>query len=112
MHGYVNRSIEKRIIENLSFFPVAAILGPRQCGKSTLAKKILEKYQNAIYIDLESPEDLNKLQNPEYFFQHNKDKIICLDEIQRRPELFPVLKSVVDKDRKAGMFLILGPASP
>lgn len=112
MHGYVPRIIEKSLNYDLKYFPAAAVLGPRQCGKSTLVKNLIKGRQDAMYLDLESPEDLNRLENPEFFFSHNRDKLICLDEIQRRPDLFPVLRSQTDKDKKAGRFLILGSASP
>ncbi|MDA3939505.1 MAG: ATP-binding protein [Spirochaetia bacterium] len=100
------------MLQDLAYFPVTAVLGPRQCGKSTLIKKLFASMKNAVYLDLESPEDLTKLENPEYFFRLNTDKLICLDEIQRRPDLFPVLRSIIDRDRKPGQILISGSASP
>ena len=89
-----------------------ALLGPRQVGKSTLAKHIINTVGNAIYIDLERPSDLNKLRDPEAYFALHADKLICLDEIQRTPELFPVLRSVIDERQRNGQFLIPGSASP
>lgn len=91
---------------------MVAIIGPRQCGKSTPAKKILANINNSVYIDMERPSDLNKLRDPEAFFSLNPDKIICLDEIQRMPDLFPVLISVIDETGRNGQFMILGSASP
>ena len=90
---------------------MVAILGPRQCGKSTLANYLSKKLPNFLYLDLESITDLNKLNNPEFFFLNNKDKTVCLDEIQRRPDLFPVLRSIIDRDRRPGKIIILGSAS-
>ncbi len=92
--------------------PAVALLGPRQVGKSTLAKQIIKPFKNAIYLDLEKPSDLNKLRDPEAYFSLHADKFICLDEIQRTPELFPVLRSVIDERQRNGQFLILGSASP
>lgn len=107
----LDRFLEKDILDSLSQNPATAILGPRQCGKSTLAKKILERYQNSIYLDLERPSDQAKLDNAEWFLGSNADKLICLDEIQRHPDLFPLLRSLIDDDRRPNRFLILGSAS-
>lgn len=115
MHGKIlqmlNRqyteTIESRIINN----PVVAILGPRQCGKTTLAKLIMANHPNSVYIDLEKPSDLSKLDNAEWFFSANRGKLICIDEIQRKPELFALLRSIVDETNENGQFLVLGSAS-
>jgi len=109
--SYLKRKVEEKLREYLDFYPAVAILGPRQCGKSTLAKKILENFENSIYLDLELISDRAKLQNSEYFFEYNKDKLICLDEIQRMPEIFPLLRALIDRHRISGRFLILGSAS-
>ncbi|HMV41268.1 MAG TPA: ATP-binding protein [Leptospiraceae bacterium] len=106
------RKAEKSIVFALENFPVVAILGPRQSGKSTLAKEILGRFPNSIYLDLESTTDLARLQNPELFFESNANRLVCLDEIQHTPELFPVLRSIVDKNKKNAQILILGSASP
>src|SRR5271157_3095890 len=110
MH-YISRYLEKTIIDRLHDYPSVAILGPRQCGKSTLAHHILKNSPGALYLDLELPSDLNKIKEPELFLQQHDDNLICLDEIQRTPELFPVLRSFIDRNRKNGRFLILGSAS-
>ena len=111
MHGIIKRNLEEKIIDQLTFFPVVAILGPRQSGKSTLAKELAGKINNFLYLDLESISDLNKLNDVELFFSNNKDKTICLDEIQRKPEIFPVIRSIIDKDRRPGKLIVLGSAS-
>jgi uncharacterized protein len=108
---YYKRVLEKSIIKSLTHFPVTAILGPRQCGKTTMAKHLLTGYDNAIYLDLERPSDLQKLDDAEWFFQSNKTKLICIDEIQRKPDLFPVIRSLVDEWSGAGHFIVLGSAS-
>ncbi len=92
-------------------FPAVALLGPRQCGKSTLAKQLLSQMGKSTYIDLEKPSDIRKLEDPEFFFSQFPDNLICLDEIQRKPDLFPVLRSIIDENRTNGKFLILGSAS-
>jgi len=104
----LNTSKLKKYIDN---FPVLAILGPRQCGKSTLAKQLLQSY-NSIYLDLENPDDLAKLAEPILFFNQHKDKIICLDEIQRLPEIFTILRSIIDDNNRNAQFILLGSASP
>lgn len=114
MHGnilcmYINRFLENDIRKSLSSNPVSAIIGPRQSGKSTLAKKIIGN--ESIYLDLEKPSDLQKLEDAEWFFSTFRDKLICLDEIQRKPEIFPLIRSLTDEWGKNGSFLILGSAS-
>ncbi|MDD4216121.1 MAG: ATP-binding protein [Bacteroidales bacterium] len=108
---YYKRFLEEKVIKSLEHFPVTAILGPRQCGKSTMAKHLLQNYEQTIYLDLERPSDLQKLEDAEWFFQTNKSKLICIDEIQRKPELFPVIRSLVDEWSDFGHFLVLGSAS-
>ena len=111
MQTYIVRNIERNVKEYFNIFPVVALLGPRQCGKSTLAKHIMQQYPNFIYLDLEKPSDLKKIEDPELFFQININKRICIDEIQLRPDLFPVLRSIIDENRENGRILILGSAS-
>lgn len=108
---YLTRNLESVLKEYISFFPVTAILGPRQCGKSTLIKEFFKRSDSALYLDLESESDRMKIQNPEQFFLYNSDKHVCLDEIQRVPEIFTVLRSMVDQERRPGRFIILGSAS-
>lgn len=108
---YVHRLVEESVLKSIANFPVTAITGPRQCGKSTLVKHLLEKNPNSIYLDLERPSDLRKLENPEWFLSTQKDKLICIDEVQREPELFPLIRSLVDEWNRPGCFLILGSAS-
>ncbi len=90
--------------------PITALLGPRQCGKTTLANQ-LEADHQAHYFDLESPADLQRLQNPELMLTQLSGLII-LDEIQVRPDLFNILRVIVDKAGNHARFLILGSASP
>ena len=111
MQSSVTRKFTELVLEDLDTFPCVAILGPRQCGKSTLAGMLKETIKNIVYIDLENPADLRKLDDPLLFFEQNTNKLVCLDEIQRRPELFPVLRSVLDRNKRKGQALILGSAS-
>ena len=109
---WINRAASKEIENLCSLFPVTAMLGPRQCGKSSLARHIIDQRGNAVMLDLESPTDLRKLDDPELFFEANRESMICLDEIQNAPDLFPIIRVEVDRMRKPGRFLILGSASP
>ncbi len=106
----IQRKIKNDIERSLKNFPVVAILGPRQVGKTTLAKEIA-KTQKSIYLDLELPSDLNKLLDAELYFKQYEDQLIIIDEIQRMPELFMVLRSLVDQKNKNGRFLLLGSSS-
>jgi uncharacterized protein len=109
----IKRKLEDRIVKALEHFPAAAILGPRQVGKTTLAKSLRDRLdKESFYIDLENPDDLVLLTEPFRFFQANKEKCIIIDEIQRSKELFPLLRSAIDQDRKPGRFILLGSASP
>ena len=108
------RLITEKINNSLQHVPAVALLGPRQVGKTTLALGIA-KDRPAVYLDLESPADLAKLQDPIGYLSTQSDKLIILDEIQRMPELFKVLRGLIDQRRQAGKgtgrFLILGSAS-
>ncbi|NOU35895.1 MAG: ATP-binding protein [Kiritimatiellaceae bacterium] len=108
---YLNRTLQDALKNRLKQFPAVAVLGPRQCGKSTLARHVIENL-DAVYLDLEIPSHLNKLNDAESFLRANKDRLVCLDEVQRAPELFPILRGLCDEKRTPGRFLILGSASP
>lgn len=109
----IPRFILKKCLKRLEQTPAIALLGSRQVGKTTLSKQIMAAFpQNAIYLDLESPEDLNKLTQPELYLNERSDKLIVFDEVQRFPELFPILRSVIDRNRTNGRFVLLGSASP
>jgi predicted AAA+ superfamily ATPase len=106
----MNRPYEKLLKEYLSFFPCVALLGSRQCGKTTLLQTLPKGWR--VY-DLEKQSDFQSLaQDPDLFFRLNPDKI-AIDEAQLRPELFPALRVAVDKDRqRTGRFVITGSSSP
>lgn len=92
------------IKKNLKAYPVVAILGPRQCGKSTLAKQIGADY----FFDLENPADVNRLSEPQLVLE-SLQGLIVIDEVQRMPDLFPLLRYLVDNKKQK--YLILGSAS-
>ena len=112
----IQRETQTEVVHLMEEFPAVAILGPRQVGKTTLALNISASVSpKPIYLDLENPSDKAKLNEPEIYFEMHKGKLIVLDEIQRLPELFQVLRGVIDRRRqegyKSGQFLILGSAS-
>lgn len=114
MQGMIDRQISEKLRATIAQVPAVALLGARQVGKTTLAK-IIAKNIDSIYLDLEAPEDLLKLSDPSSFLSAHADKLVVLDEIQRSPDLFPVLRGLIDKNReqgrRAGQFLLLGSAS-
>lgn len=112
MQKLINRKYADVVEMNRKVFPVTAILGPRQCGKSTLVKMLSGKIDSLVYLDLQNIEDVNKLSDTRLFFRNNEDSVICLDEIQQMPELFNDLRSIIDSNRQKGRFIILGSASP
>ena len=111
MRKLINRNTQSFVNDNLSIFPAVTILGPRQCGKSTLVKMLYQDTDAYLYLDLQNLDDLNKLKEPVLFFQANQHLTICLDEIQLVPELFSVLRSEIDRNRRPGRFILLGSAS-
>ena len=108
----IPRSLEQALLQTLGQFPAVALLGPRQAGKTTLAKAVAMKFPGSLYLDLERPGDLAKLADPELFLARLANRLVVLDEIQRLPGLFPLLRSLIDQVRKPGRFLLLGSASP
>lgn len=110
----IARKILPIVEEKLTYFSAVGLLGPRQIGKTTLAQEIAAK-RPALYLDLEDYRDMAKLEDPIPFLESHMDKLIILDEIQRAPELFNSLRSLIDHNRrlgrKYGQFLILGSAS-
>lgn len=106
-----DRQIFSLLQEYLSIFPAVGLLGPRQVGKTTLVKSlILEK--ETLYLDLEKASDRAKLIDAELFLKSHANKTVILDEIQLMPELFAELRSLIDEQREAGRFILLGSASP
>ncbi len=104
------RVLAEKIEALLQMFPAVAIIGSRQCGKSTLVQTLLPDWK---YYDLERPDDFQLISNdPLGFFNRQRDRVI-IDEAQQFPELFQVLRSVIDQDRNtAGRFVLTGSSSP
>lgn len=96
-------------------FPAVAILGPRQVGKTTLALQVLASRTDSVYLDLESPSDSAKLSDPAAYLEAQFGKLVVIDEVQRMPELFPVLRGLIDRQRRtgrrSGQFMLLGSAT-
>jgi uncharacterized protein len=111
----IPRLFQPKLAEMLTRFPAVALLGPRQVGKTTLALDLIDGNQKATYLDLELPSDLAKLSDAEDYFSRHQGHLLVLDEIQRKPDLFPILRGVIDaqkrKGKLAGQFLLLGSAS-
>lgn len=109
---FVERSIKSRVRALMEEFPAVAILGPRQSGKTTLALDLISPSDT--YLDLELPSDRAKLADPESFFASRPEGLVVLDEIHRVPELFAVMRGVIDRrrvdGRRGGQFLLLGSA--
>lgn len=110
----IPRKLQERIETSLKRFPVVGLIGSRQTGKTTLAKSIARsRFVDAVYLDMERPSDSAKLQEAELYLEQHGDRLVIIDEIQRRPELFPLIRSLVDSgEKRAGRFLVLGSAAP
>ena len=110
----ITRFLKIQLVDALSRSPAVALIGPRQVGKTTLALEVGKRF-HAIYIDLESEQGRAKLSQPELYLAEHQDKLVILDEIHRTPDLFPVLRGLIDQGRRAGrkaaQYLLLGSAS-
>lgn len=112
----IPRAAAPRLRELMQRFPAVALLGPRQSGKTTLARAIADSLAGgAVYVDLELPSDRAKLSDPELYFRGHANQLVVLDEIHRAPGIFQVLRGVIDQRRRKGIrsgeFLLLGSAS-
>ncbi len=109
------RQSQQKLTQLLRQFPAVGLLGPRQVGKTTLAfaQKVL--YPDALYLDLELPSAQRQLDDPEAFLMAHAQQLVILDEVQRMPELFGILRGVIDQRRRmgqaSGQFLLLGSAT-
>lgn len=107
------RKKESDILRSLASFPAVGVLGPRQCGKTTLVKQLTKNLsKTTLYLDMESRRDRNVLSDPELFFSNHQSDCIIIDEIQLFPELFPLLRSSIDLHKVPSRFIILGSSSP
>ena len=112
----IERDLFVRLEQALNSMPVVALLGPRQVGKTTLALEVAKKMQiKSTYLDLESDLDFNKLNDPEIFFKRFNNELLIIDEVQRKPDLFRIIRGIVDERKRNGErfghFLLLGSAS-
>jgi len=108
----IRRRLEPLLLASLRRFPIVGLVGARQVGKTTLARAVARRVGRAVYLDLERPSDSARLADPEFYLEPLADRLVIIDEIQRAPALFPVLRSLVDAKRRNGRFLVLGSASP
>lgn len=110
----IKRYVHNVLTDRLRQSPAVVLLGSRQVGKTTLARS-MEIGKPVVYIDLELPSDVEKLSDPELFLRSQNGRLVILDEVQRMPEIFPLLRSLIDERRRAGedsgQFLLLGSAS-
>lgn len=112
----ISRLLAPSLTDALAHSPAVALLGPRQAGKTTLALEVAKAARRpSLYLDLESEQDHAKLAQAELYLADHADELVILDEVHRAPGLFPVLRGLIDKGRragkKAGRFLLLGSAS-
>lgn len=107
----ISRNLTEKVLTALKKFPVVTLVGSRQVGKTTIARQIADK-SDALFFDLENPRDQLILEDPLQAFGQNQEKLIIIDEAQRNRELFPVLRVMIDENRKPGRFLLLGSATP
>ena len=109
------RLADLQLTQLLSQFPAVTLLGPRQTGKTTLATAQKESSPSGLYLDLELPSARRQLDDPEAFFMAHPKQLVVLDEVQRMPGVFSILRGVIDQRRRngesSGQFLLLGSAS-
>lgn len=110
----ITRRLENQLIKTINRSPSVVLIGPRQIGKTTLARQIATDFPS-VYIDLEKRTDRLKISDIHSFHEANKDKLIILDEVQLAPEIFAEIRGIIDEQRRSGnkykQFLFLGPAS-
>ena len=111
----IRRRAEQRVLRSLSEAPAVALLGPRQVGKTTLARAIADQVTGSVYLDLEDRDHAARLTEPTLYLERQAERLVILDEIQRMPGLFEVLRGQIDRRRREGrrtnQFLLLGSAS-
>ncbi len=111
----IARTLEAAVSARLRQFPAVALLGPRQVGKTTLARRLAET-ADSVYLDLEDPVDLAKLADAAGYLRALRRRLVVIDEVQRAPGLFPLLRVLIDEriraGEAAGQFLLLGSAAP
>jgi predicted AAA+ superfamily ATPase len=107
----IDRHARAVVAHRLTQAPAVVLLGPRQVGKTTLARAIAALHPGAVFLDMERESDRAAVQRPELFFPAQRGRLVVLDEVQRVPQLFAALRPEIDAERRAGRFLLLGSAS-
>lgn len=107
----LTRIAERHLEQRLGWYPVVLLLGPRQVGKTTLARQLAARHPGSVFLDLESSADRARLAEPELFLARHRERLVILDEVQFVPELFSHLRPEIDAHRRPGRFLLLGSAS-
>ena len=111
----IPRRAKQRLLRSLAEAPAVVVLGPRQIGKTTLAREVAADVPDCLYLDLEDPRDAARLADPAQYLDAQTGRLVVLDEIQRLPGLFRVLRGQIDQrrreGRRSGQFLLLGSAS-
>ncbi len=115
MQGMILRQAAETLMDALARQPAVALLGPRQVGKTTLARKIADRSKGAVYLDLERAADRARLTEADAFLTPLVGRLVVIDEVHRAPRLFEELRGLIDRRRAAGhrtgQFLLLGSAS-
>ena len=113
MRDLIERALQSELRRRLDLFPVLGIVGPRQVGKTTLVRRqLFGEDEEVTYLDLENPRDLRRLDEAFDYLESRADHTVVIDEVQVRPDLFRLLRPLVDADRRPGRFVLLGSASP
>lgn len=107
----LNRRLLSEIDSRLRQQPAAVLLGPRQVGKTTLAREVAAARLDSVFLDMEDEADRARLAQPSAFFARYRDRLVVIDEVQALPEIFAALRPEIDADRRPGRFLLLGSAS-
>lgn len=105
------RALQKSATELLAFSPGVVLLGPRQVGKTTMARAMAQSQPQSVWLDLQLPQDREKLVPGSGFLQAHRDTLVVIDEVQYVPEVFAQLRPEIDAQRRPGRFLLLGSAS-
>ena len=108
---YRARTLQNTLVERLDFYPGIVLIGPRQVGKTTLARQVAKSDPNALVLDLELEADRNRLSRLDLFLADHREELVVFDEVQCVPGLFEALRPEIDQDRRPGRFLLLGSAS-
>ena len=107
----LKRLLFSEIDSRLRQQPAAVLLGPRQVGKTTLARQVAAAWPDAVFLDMEDEGDRARLAQPAAFFGRYRDRLVVIDEVQALPEIFAALRPEIDAERRPGRFLLLGSAS-